>query len=278
MPELPEVETSRRGIEPHLVGATILHAIVRNGRLRWPVSDEIHRLSDKPVLSVQRRAKYLLLELPDGWIIIHLGMSGSLRILTAELPAEKHDHVDLVLSNGKVLRYTDPRRFGAWLWTPTLEGHAVLAHLGPEPLSEAFNTQYLQQKCAKKKTAIKPWLMDNKLVVGVGNIYASESLFAAGIHPDRLASSLSHDECELLVRVIKAVLLRSIEQGALPSRISCKAMGSRAILLRSYRSMDAKGSRAGCAGNRLWLRSTHSGRRFTAAAVRSDYLILASSA
>ncbi len=113
MPELPEVETSRRGIEPHLVGATILHAIVRNGRLRWPVSEEIYRLSDVPVLSVRRRAKYLLLELPDGWIIVHLGMSGSLRILSEELPAEKHDHVDLVMSNGKVLRYTDPRRFGA---------------------------------------------------------------------------------------------------------------------------------------------------------------------
>ena len=213
MPELPEVETSRRGIEPHLVGATILHAVVRNGRLRWPVSEEIYRLSDQPVLSVQRRAKYLLLELPEGWIIIHLGMSGSLRILPEELPPEKHDHVDLVMSNGKVLRYTDPRRFGAWLWTKELEGHNVLAHLVPEPLSVDFNGEYLHQKCAKKKTAIKPWLMDNKLVVGVGNIYASESLFAAGIHPDRLASSLSLAECELLARVIKAVLLRSIEQG-----------------------------------------------------------------
>ncbi len=117
------------------------------------------------------------------------------------------------MSNGKVLRYTDPRRFGAWLWTRTLEGHPVLAHLGPEPLSDAFNADYLQQKCAKKKTAIKPWLMDNKLVVGVGNIYASESLFSAGIHPDRLASSLSREECEQLVKVIKLVLLRSIEQG-----------------------------------------------------------------
>ncbi|MDM2816811.1 bifunctional DNA-formamidopyrimidine glycosylase/DNA-(apurinic or apyrimidinic site) lyase [Citrobacter sp. Cpo102] len=213
MPELPEVETSRRGIEAHLVGATIMHATVRNGRLRWPVSEEIYRLSDQPVLSVQRRAKYLLLELADGWIIIHLGMSGSLRILPEELPADKHDHVDLVMGNGKVLRYTDPRRFGAWLWAKELDGHNVLAHLGPEPLSDDFNANYLQQKCAKKKTAIKPWLMDNKLVVGVGNIYASESLFAAGIHPDRLASSLSKDECELLVRVIKAVLLRSIEQG-----------------------------------------------------------------
>ena len=213
MPELPEVETSRRGIEPHLVGETILHAVVRNGRLRWPVSAEIYSLSDQPVLSVQRRAKYLLLELPGGWIIIHLGMSGSLRILPEELPPGKHDHVDLVMSNGKVLRYTDPRRFGAWLWTNALEGHSVLAHLGPEPLSEAFNATWLREKSAKKKTAIKPWLMDNKLVVGVGNIYASESLFAAGIHPDRLASSLSEEESALLVSAIKAVLLRSIEQG-----------------------------------------------------------------
>lgn len=213
MPELPEVETSRRGIEPHLVGETILHAVVRNNRLRWPVSDEIHALSDKPVLSVQRRAKYLLLELPDGWIIIHLGMSGSLRVLAQEMPAQKHDHVDLVLSNGKVLRYTDPRRFGAWLWAAELEGHNVLAHLGPEPLSDEFSGEYLQQKSAKKKIAIKPWLMDNKLVVGVGNIYASESLFTAAIHPDRLASSLSSAECGLLVQAIKAVLIRSIEQG-----------------------------------------------------------------
>ncbi|NIF34561.1 bifunctional DNA-formamidopyrimidine glycosylase/DNA-(apurinic or apyrimidinic site) lyase [Enterobacter sp. Cy-643] len=213
MPELPEVETSRRGIEPHLVGETILHAVVRNARLRWPVSDEIHALSDKPVLSVQRRAKYLLLELPDGWIIIHLGMSGSLRILAEELPAEKHDHVDLIMSNGKVLRYTDPRRFGAWLWVKELEGSNVLSHLGPEPLSDTFSAEYLREKSAKKKTAIKPWLMDNKLVVGVGNIYASESLFAAGIHPDRSAQSLSKKESETLVAAIKAVLQRSIEQG-----------------------------------------------------------------
>ena len=213
MPELPEVETSRRGIEPHLVGETILHAVVRNPRLRWPVSQEIHALSDQPVLSVQRRAKYLLLELPEGWIIIHLGMSGSLRVLPEALPAAKHDHVDLVMSNGKVLRYTDPRRFGAWLWSRDLAASNVLAHLGPEPLSEAFNTDYLFAKARGKRTAIKPWLMDNKLVVGVGNIYASESLFAAGILPDRPAMSLSHEETALLVRVIKAVLLRSIEQG-----------------------------------------------------------------
>ena len=213
MPELPEVETSRRGIEPHLVGETILHAVVRNSRLRWPVSEEIHALSDQPVLSVQRRAKYLLLELPTGWIIIHLGMSGSLRILPEALPAAKHDHVDLVMSNGKVLRYTDPRRFGAWLWSNDLQGSNVLAHLGPEPLSEEFNGEYLFAKSRGKRTAIKPWLMDNKVVVGVGNIYASESLFTAGILPDRPAMSLSEAQAGLLATTIKAVLLRSIEQG-----------------------------------------------------------------
>lgn len=213
MPELPEVETSRRGIEPHLVGATILHAIVRNDRLRWPVSLEIQSLSDQPVLSVQRRAKYLLIELPHGWIIIHLGMSGSLRVLPEELPPAKHDHVDLVMSNGKVLRYTDPRRFGAWLWCTDLAASNVLAHLGPEPLHDAFSPEYLFDKSSNKRTPVKPWLMDNKLVVGVGNIYASESLFVAGIHPDRPAMTLTQDEAALLVNTIKAVLLRSIEQG-----------------------------------------------------------------
>lgn len=213
MPELPEVETSRRGIEPHLVGEKILHAVVRNSRLRWPVSQEIYALSDQPVLSVQRRAKYLLLELPHGWIIIHLGMSGSLRVLPEEQPAAKHDHVDLVMSNGKVLRYTDPRRFGAWLWSTDPEGSNVLAHLGPEPLSDAFSGDYLYEKSRGKRTAVKQWLMDNKVVVGVGNIYASESLFTAGILPDRPAMSLSDEEAQRLAATIKAVLLRSIEQG-----------------------------------------------------------------
>ncbi|AFJ48936.1 bifunctional DNA-formamidopyrimidine glycosylase/DNA-(apurinic or apyrimidinic site) lyase [Shimwellia blattae] len=213
MPELPEVETSRRGIEPYLVGQTILHIEIRNGRLRWPVSEALYALSDKPILSVQRRAKYLLLELPEGWIIIHLGMSGSVRILPDAPAAGKHDHVDLVLSNGTVLRYTDPRRFGAWLWARSLENHPVLAHLGPEPLSEDFTGAYLHASGARKKIAVKPWLMDNKLVVGVGNIYASESLFAAGIHPDRAAQSLSVAECERLAQEIKTVLQRSIAQG-----------------------------------------------------------------
>ncbi|MFL4558080.1 bifunctional DNA-formamidopyrimidine glycosylase/DNA-(apurinic or apyrimidinic site) lyase [Yersinia kristensenii] len=213
MPELPEVETSRRGIEPYLVGQTILYAVVRNARLRWPVSDEILALSDQQVLSVQRRAKYLLIELKTGWIIVHLGMSGSLRILSEETEAEKHDHVDLVISNGKILRYTDPRRFGAWLWAKDLETSSVLAHLGPEPLSNEFTAEYLFEKSRNKRTVVKQWLMDNKVVVGVGNIYASESLFTAGILPERAAGSLTKAEVTQLVATIKAVLLHSIEQG-----------------------------------------------------------------
>lgn len=213
MPELPEVETSRRGIEPHLVGNILHYAIVRNSKLRWPVSEKIKTLLDEPILSVKRRAKYLLIELNQGWIIVHLGMSGSVRILPEEQPEEKHDHIDLVFRDGKVLRYTDPRRFGAWLWCEDLATSPVLAHLGPEPLSAQFNAQYLYQQSKNKKIAIKPWLMDNKLVVGVGNIYANEALFSSGIMPDRKASSLTEQECDVLVKAIKAVLTRSIEQG-----------------------------------------------------------------
>ncbi|MEM5717650.1 bifunctional DNA-formamidopyrimidine glycosylase/DNA-(apurinic or apyrimidinic site) lyase [Proteus mirabilis] len=213
MPELPEVETSRRGIEPHLVGNILHYAIVRNSKLRWPVSEKIKTLLDEPILSVKRRAKYLLIELNQGWIIVHLGMSGSVRILPEEQPEEKHDHIDLVFRDGKVLRYTDPRRFGAWLWCEDLATSSALAHLGPEPLSAQFNAQYLYQQSKNKKIAIKPWLMDNKLVVGVGNIYANEALFSSGIMPDRKANSLTEQECDVLVNAIKAVLTRSIEQG-----------------------------------------------------------------
>ncbi|HEY0210903.1 bifunctional DNA-formamidopyrimidine glycosylase/DNA-(apurinic or apyrimidinic site) lyase [Acerihabitans sp.] len=213
MPELPEVETSRRGIEPWVAGQHIVRAEVRNARLRWPVSDEIIALRDRLVISVQRRAKYLLLELGDGWIIIHLGMSGSLRVLPRPAPPEKHDHVDLLMSNGCTIRYTDPRRFGAWLWSADLATSRVLAHLGPEPLGDEFNGRWLFDKSRNKRTLVKPWLMDNKLVVGVGNIYASESLFVAGILPGRPAGTLTVAEANLLAETIKAVLLRSIAKG-----------------------------------------------------------------
>ncbi|VAY02195.1 Formamidopyrimidine-DNA glycosylase [Arsenophonus endosymbiont of Aleurodicus dispersus] len=213
MPELPEVEASRRGIEPYLVGNKIEYSIVRNSKLRWPVAPEILYITNQSVISVKRRAKYLLIQLQHGWIIIHLGMSGSIRILTKEQLAEKHDHIDLIFSNGITLRYTDPRRFGAWLWTDDLNNCSVLSHLGPEPLSIDFNANYLYQRAKNKKIAIKPCLMDNKIVVGVGNIYANESLFASKIMPTRAAYSLTKKEISNLVINIKQVLQCSIERG-----------------------------------------------------------------
>lgn len=225
LPELPEIETSRRGIAPYLVGHTIIEAIVRNSCLRWPVADEIASLRDQIVVSVQRRAKYLLVELHIGWIIIHLGMSGSLKILLKDSIVQKHDHIDLVMSNGKILRYCDPRRFGCWLWSDDINNTPVLAHLGCEPLEGDFNSQYLFEKSRHTRTHIKPWLMNTKLVVGIGNIYASESLFVAGIMPDRPANSLTLTETEKLVTAIKGVLLHSIQQGGTTLRDFLQADG-----------------------------------------------------
>ncbi|WLT06496.1 bifunctional DNA-formamidopyrimidine glycosylase/DNA-(apurinic or apyrimidinic site) lyase [Gilliamella apis] len=213
MPELPEVETSRRGILPYLKGQTIEQIIVRNPKLRWPIDETINNTQGQVIVDVKRRAKYLLLQLTDDWIVIHLGMSGSLRILETNQPPAKHDHVDLVLVNGVRLRYTDPRRFGSWLWTHSIEELPQLKQLGPEPLTDDFSANYLFEKANNRKIPIKSWIMDNHMVVGVGNIYASESLFLAKINPNRKVSSLTLVECERLVTAIKLVLTKSIEQG-----------------------------------------------------------------
>ena len=181
MPELPEVEVSRMGISPHLVNQTIKELVIRQRQLRWWIPDEIHQLHGEPILAIRRRAKYLIIETPKGSAIVHLGMSGSLRVLENPPPAEKHDHVDLVLENGKVMRYHDPRRFGAWLWCAPGESHAVLASCGPEPLSDDFSARWMRDRAKNKRVAIKSFIMNNAHVVGVGNIYACESLFSAGI-------------------------------------------------------------------------------------------------
>lgn len=215
MPELPEVETTKRGIQNKTEHATIQSIEIRNGKLRWPVPTELVKLlPGLRIDSVTRRAKYLLLNTPKGTIIIHLGMSGNLRTLPHSSPIQKHDHIDLVFTNGWLLRYHDPRRFGAWLWTDQqLAEHPLLKHLAPEPLSEAFNANWLFDKIQNRKIPIKTIVMDNKMVVGAGNIYANESLFLAGIHPLKPANSLNFNEVTRLVNTIKQVLAAAIQQG-----------------------------------------------------------------
>ncbi len=219
MPELPEVETTRLGILPHLQHQHIEQVIIRERRLRWPINADFAQRAEGCVIQdVQRRGKYLLLPCHQpqqaGHILLHLGMSGSLRIVDADTPVAAHEHLDLMLSNARSLRYKDPRRFGCVLW---VEGdplqHALLSRLGPEPLSEAFDGAYLQQKAVNKQVAVKNFIMDGHIVVGVGNIYASESLFLAKIHPKRAAGRIAKARYEQLVVAIKAVLQAAIAQG-----------------------------------------------------------------
>ncbi|OHX13787.1 DNA-formamidopyrimidine glycosylase [Chromobacterium sphagni] len=239
MPELPEVETTRRGVQPHLEGRVLQGAVVRNASLRWPVPPDLSaRLAGEKVQAVRRRAKYLLLECESGTLLIHLGMSGSLRILAAGTPPEKHDHVDLLL-DGQLLRYRDPRRFGAILWhIGPIELHPLLQALGPEPLSDAFGGEALFQAIRKRGSPIKLVLMDNHVVVGVGNIYANESLFYAGIAPTRPASGLRRDECERLAAEIKAVLTRAIAAGGSTLRDFVASDGKPGYFQQSYMVYD----------------------------------------
>ncbi len=214
MPELPEVETTRRGLEPHIVGKRVKHVILRRDRLRWPIPFEIvDKLPGQRITGIERRAKYLLMHTGAGSALWHLGMSGSMRVLDASAPAGKHDHVDIALSGSKIIRFTDPRRFGCLLWQPPGEEHPLLQKLGPEPLSEAFTGDYLFQRSRGKRVAVKSFLMDQSVVVGVGNIYAAESLFRAGISPLREAGSISKARYEKLALAAKKILAYAIERG-----------------------------------------------------------------
>ena len=215
MPELPEVETSRRGIEPHLHNRTITYITIRQHKLRWPIPKNLPSLAKgQKIREVCRRAKYIYLKLDNGNIIIHLGMSGSLRICTSKTAPEKHDHIDIVVSSKKILRLRDPRKFGCVLWTADdINQHKLIKSLGPEPLDDVFTAEYLHSKAKKRTCSIKSFIMNSHIVVGVGNIYASESLFKAGINPKRKAGSVSLARLEKLVAAIKNTLLASIEQG-----------------------------------------------------------------
>jgi formamidopyrimidine-DNA glycosylase len=217
MPELPEVETTRRGIAPHCVGKSVSGLIVRQRQLRWPVplflQDE---LPGQTLLGIERRGKYLLLQFGTGTVLWHLGMSGNLRVVQADATPGKHDHIDLCFSGGVCLRFNDTRRFGALLWqsaSQPLGQHKLLAHLGPEPLSEVFDSAYLMAQSRKLRVAIKPWIMDSKVVVGVGNIYANESLFSAKLHPQMPAGALTRAQSLRWVAAIKSILQHAIARG-----------------------------------------------------------------
>lgn len=215
MPELPEVETTRAGLAPHLLGRCICRVRIRERRLRWPLTRGFAaRVAGRRVIAVERRAKYLLVRTDDGTLILHLGMSGSLRLVPAAQPASLHDHVDLVLDSGLAVRFNDPRRFGSLHFTRADPStHRLLAHLGPEPLGEDFSAEYLARRARRRRLAVKLFIMDAHEVVGVGNIYASEALFRAGIRPSRPAGRLTRADCARLVAAIRAVLSDAIESG-----------------------------------------------------------------
>lgn len=226
MPELPEVETTCRGIAPHTEGRVVTKVVVRQAKLRWPVPESLQDLVGQTVKQVSRRAKYVLLEAETGTVMLHLGMSGSLRIVDAGLAPDKHDHVDLVLDSGMAIRLHDPRRFGAVLWTQEdIDQHKLIQHLGPEPLTDAFDADYLYTCAQKRSVSVKQFIMDAQVVVGVGNIYASESLFMAGISPKRAANKVSKARYVLLTKCIKEVLARAIEQGGTTLRDFVQAEG-----------------------------------------------------
>ncbi|MDH5433468.1 MAG: bifunctional DNA-formamidopyrimidine glycosylase/DNA-(apurinic or apyrimidinic site) lyase [Gammaproteobacteria bacterium] len=214
MPELPEVETSKRGIYPYCLNQKIKTIEVRNSRLRWPVNEDIsEKMSGQTIIEIVRRGKYLLLITESNSLMIHLGMSGSLRICEATRPVEKHDHVDIELQNGKIIRYNDPRRFGCVMLNPDKLNHKLLIKLGVEPLESEFSAEYLYKACKSSNQPIKSLIMNSQIVVGVGNIYAQESLFRSKIKPTRKANGLSRKMVADLVNSIKQILSQAIEAG-----------------------------------------------------------------
>ena len=242
MPELPEVEITRRGIEPFVAGRTITGVAIRNPNLRWRVPRTLARtIIGQQVKRVDRRGKYLLLECGSGSLILHLGMSGSLRVIDPRAPASAHDHVDLVFGD-KALRLRDPRRFGALLWQPgDVRRHRLLSGLGVEPLSEQFSADYLYAATRRRQAGIKQVLMNANIVVGVGNIYANESLFRAGVHPRRRARRMTRAECERLVTSIRETLRDALAAGGSSLRDFVHSDGASGYFQQSYYVYDRAG-------------------------------------
>jgi formamidopyrimidine-DNA glycosylase len=215
MPELPEVETTLRGIKPHIIHQEIVTVIVRQPRLRWPIPTDLkQQLEGQTLQKLTRRGKYLLFTFPTGTLILHLGMSGSLRVLAQAMPPQKHDHVDIGFANQIYLRFTDPRRFGALLFTrENPHSHSLLMHIGPEPLSQFFSGDYLWEQASGKKLPVKTFIMDGKILAGVGNIYATEALFQARLHPHKSAGKVTREQYQKLAQAIKTILQKAIKKG-----------------------------------------------------------------
>jgi len=255
MPELPEVETTLRGVKPFLKDTKVSHITIRNFSLRWPIEPHLAKIiTGQTIHQLYRRAKYLLLECDTGTLIIHLGMSGRLRILTVseDIAAEKHDHFDMAVDNGYLLRYTDPRRFGAILWTEDpVEQHPLFAHLGPEPLTELFNASYLLDKSKTRRSSTKTLIMDGKVVVGVGNIYANEALFMAGIHPKTIANQLTLKNCEQLNTAIKTILIQAIKAGGTTLRDFRKSDGKPGYFSQQLNIYGRQGEACVHCGNKI---------------------------
>ncbi len=251
MPELPEVEVTRLGIEPYVVGRTVMSVTVREPRLRWPVPEVVRGLAGRVVRAVRRRGKYLLLDCVDGHLILHLGMSGSLRLVAAGTQPGKHDHFDLAIGE-KILRLRDPRRFGAVLWTllPP-EQHPLIRHLGVEPLSRALDGRRLHALTRSSRVRIKPFLMDGHRIVGVGNIYASESLFLAGIDPRKAAGSLSVERSARLSAAIKRTLRTAIRAGGSSLRDFVGSDGAQGYFQRRAWVYDRAGKECRRCGGKI---------------------------
>ena len=261
MPELPEVEVTRRGLAPQLRGRVISGVAVREPRLRWPVPRDVLALAGRTVQAIRRRGKYLLVDCGDGHLILHLGMSGSLRVLPPETPPGKHDHFDLVFGD-RLLRLRDPRRFGAVLWTSGATGaHPLLAHLGIEPLSRALTPARLHTLTRGNRIAIKNFLMDGRRIVGVGNIYASESLFRSGINPRKRSGKISKPEAKKLVAAIKATLQAAIRAGGSTLRDFAGADGAAGYAQQRHYVYDRAGK--SCRRCKTAIRKLVQGQRST---------------
>ena len=263
MPELPEVETTRRGLEPHVVGRRVREVVVRNPNLRWPVPRDLsRRLSGEAVSGIRRRGKYLLFDFVKGHLLVHLGMSGRLTIVPDALPAKKHDHVDVHLEGSTALRFTDPRRFGAMLWVSTpAERHALLEGLGLEPLDPGFDGAALHKLARGRKVAVKLFLMNARIVTGVGNIYANEALYHAGVHPMRAAGRISAERWDRIAKAVRATLERAVAKGGTTLRDFASADGAPGYFLAECAVYGREGKP--CRKCRTPIRAIRQGQRST---------------